>query len=342
MEVMEDYNLLSGSISKVYREVFKIIIGLGLLWLGLTAPSSAQSYEVGPGDVLEVKFWQDRTLDAVVKIREDGKISLDIAGEIEAAGLTTADLEKKIVKQISRFNGAITQAVVRVIEYNYLKVFVSGQIQSPGRRTYEKIPDLWSIINEAGGVTEFGDLSRVMIIRGGVDAGKVEVVNVLALVTSGRMKDLPEIRPGDTIEIPRTPAGLPATTLSDQTAQKNLFYIMGEILRPGAVTLEKNTDLLDAIALAGGPSEFADLKNVRVVTKDGRYAQILKVNLKKYQETGRPGRYFLRPEDTIVLSRRGRGFLGIDSMAGWIGMLGGIGSLILIADRLSLFGLGGN
>ncbi|MCX6826428.1 MAG: polysaccharide biosynthesis/export family protein, partial [candidate division Zixibacteria bacterium] len=218
---------------------------------GFTSFLQAQSYEVGSEDILEIKFWQDRTLDAIVKVRQDGKISLDIAGEIDAAGLTTMDLEKRIVKQVSRFNSAITQAVVRVIEYNHLRVFVSGEVRSPGKKTFEKIPDLWTIINEAGGVTEFGDLSRVLIIRGGTESGKIEVVNVSALVVSGKMKDLPEIRPGDTIEIPRTPAGLPATTMGSQSSQKGLFYIMGEILRPGAVTLEKNTDLLDAVALAG-------------------------------------------------------------------------------------------
>ncbi len=168
----------------------------------------------------------------------------------------------------------------------------------------------------------------------------MEVVNVTALVTSGKMEELPAIRSGDTIEIPRTPAGLPGTAISDQAAQKNLFYAVGEILRPGAVTLEKNTDLLDAIALAGGPSEFADMKNVTVITKDGYNTQIMKVNLKKYQETGRPGRYFMRPEDTIVMGRRGRGFLGIESPAAWVGILGGLASLVLVVDRLGWVGPG--
>jgi polysaccharide export outer membrane protein len=319
------------------------IFGLAtLIIFGLAADVSAQSYQIGPEDVLDIRFWQDRTLDVVVKVRQDGKISLDLAGEIDVAGLTTAELEKAIVRQVSRYNSAISQVVVKVIEYNNLKVFLSGQIRTPGKRTYEKIPDMWTIINEAGGVTEYGDLTRVLIIRGGKDAGKVEVVNVSALVTSGRIKELPEIHSEDTIEIPRTPAGLPSTTLSDQASpQRNLFYVIGEVLRPGVQTLEKNTDLLDAIALAGGPSEFANIKDVKVITKDGYKTQTMKVNLKKYQDTGKPGRYMVRSEDTIVMGRRGRGFLGIDSVAGWVGVLGGVGSLVLIADRLNLFGSGG-
>jgi polysaccharide export outer membrane protein len=326
----------------VKKIIFAIIFGLALAITGFALEARAESYQIGAEDVLDIRFWQDRTLDAVVKVRQDGKISLDLAGEIEVAGLTTAELEKAIVKQVSRYNSAISQVVVKVIEYNNLKVFLSGQIRTPGKRTYEKIPDLWTIINEAGGITEFGDLTRVLIIRGGNDAGKVEVINVSALVTSGKMKELPEIHSEDTIEIPRAPAGLPATTLSDQATQRNLFYIVGEVQRPGVITLEKNIDLMDAIALAGGPSEFANLKNVRVISKDGLKTQIMKVNLKKYQETGKPGRYLVRPEDTIVMTRDERGFLGINSAAGWVGVLAGIGSLVLIADQVGLISLGGN
>ncbi len=328
--------------SKSKKQGWLVFFGLVILIISAAPTSSAQtdSYLIGPGDVLEIRFWQDHSLDATVRVRQDGKIALDVAGEIDAAGVTTADLERKIVKQISRYNSAISQAVVRVTEYNNLKVFLSGQIRNPGKYTFEKIPDLWTIINEAGGATEYGDLSRVMIIRGSGEKGKVEVVNVSALVTSGKMDELPEVHTGETIEIPRTPAGLPGTAISDQMAQKNLFYAVGEIARPGAVTLEKNTDLMDAIALAGGPTEYANLKKVTVISKDGYKTQIMKVNMKKYQETGKPGRYFIRPEDTIVLSRRSRGFLGIDSFAGWVGVLGALGSVVLIVDRLGVFGPG--
>ncbi len=314
-----------------------------LFFLGLPVIAFSQSspeYQIGPEDVLEIKFWQDRTLDAVVKVRQDGKISLDIAGEIDAAGLTTTDLEKKIVKQISRYNNAISQAVVRVTEFNSRKIFVSGQARTPGKYTFENIPDLWTIINEAGGATEVGDLSRVLIIRGGADAGKVEVVNVSALVSSGKMNELPKLRAGDTIEIPRTPTGLPAPALADQSTLKNLFYVMGEVMRPGSLQLEKNTDLTDGLALAGGPSENADLKNVRVLTKDGGKIQTMKINLKKYQENGAPGRYFLRPEDTIILPRRSQGILGITSLTGWVAILGGAATVILVVDQLGWFGPG--
>ena len=147
---------------------------LGVLLMSVAVDIVAEGYIIGPGDVLEVKFWQDSTHDATVTVQQDGKISLDIIGEVDAAGLTTTELEKQIIRQMSRYNKAISQVVVRVSSYGNLKVFISGQVQSPGKYTFEVIPDLWTIINEAGGITETGDLTHVTIIRGGERSGQVE------------------------------------------------------------------------------------------------------------------------------------------------------------------------
>ena len=75
-----------------------------------------EPYVIGPEDVLEIRFWQDNNLDATVRVTQDGKIALDIIGEIKAGGLTTSALEREIIRQMSRYNSAISQAVVRVTE----------------------------------------------------------------------------------------------------------------------------------------------------------------------------------------------------------------------------------
>ncbi len=279
-----------------------------LVLIGCVAASAAE-YKIGPGDQLEVNFWQDPTLNTEVRVAQDGTITLDIIGSVNAAGRTTEELQDEIVRQMSRLNKRISQAVVRVMSYNYLYVFVSGQVQHPGKITFEEIPDLWTIINEAGGIAESGDLSRVTIIRGGDDAGKVEVVDVARAIANGKIKDLPKIRRGDTIDIPRTPVGLPAGDLVKNRERKNLIYVVGAVGTPGPVEFQDNVDILEAVALAGGPAEGADLKKVRIVSKDGFYGQTMKVNLEKYAESGRPARYILNKEDVVILPRK-HGFLG--------------------------------
>ncbi|HDL03680.1 MAG: hypothetical protein DRP46_10985 [Candidatus Zixiibacteriota bacterium] len=334
MQRIASKGLLNGVYSVMRINIYRHILLITALVV-LMPLFTAGEYVIGPEDVLEIKFWQDGSLDADVKVRQDGKISLDIIGELQAAGLTTSELESKIVKQMSRYNKAISQSVVRVTSYGYQKVYITGQILHPGKYTFEEIPDLWTIINEAGGITETGDLTRVMIIRGGDLAGEVSVINVAEMVASGRMNSLPKIRAGDTIEISRSPAGLPARTLSDQPQAKNIFYVMGAVNTPGALTLESNTDVLDALALAGGPAENADIKEVTVVSKDGANTQMVKINLEKYITTGITGRYMVRPEDNIIVASKGGGFLGINSATDVVAILGAISTSILLYDALT-------
>ncbi len=294
----------------------------------------ADAYIIGPEDMLEISFWQDNNLDAMVKVRQDGKISLDIIGEIEAAGLTTSELEKKIVRQMSRFNKAISHAVVRVTDYGYQKVYITGQVLNPGKYTFEKIPDILTLINETGGISEFGDLSRVLIVRGGEDSGKVETVDVAGAVASGKIDQLPKVYTGETIEVPRVPAGLQARAISDQSSLKKIYYVSGEVNRPGALSLETGIDILDAIALAGGPTGDADLKKVRIVTKDGVGSQTVRINLGKYSETPVISRYIIKPEDNIFLPRRSDPFFDFGSLGDWVTVLGAITSVFVIREML--------
>jgi len=315
----------------------KVIIFLFIGLMIFTAGSLlAEEYKVGPGDVIEINFWQEPTLNSLVRVSQEGKISLDIAGEIEVSGRTTSQIETDIVRRISRLNKNISQAVVRVSAYNYQYVFVSGQARQPGKYTFEEIPGLWKIINEAGGVSEFGDLSRVTIIRGGDRAGEVEIVNVANAIATGDLSRLPKVYREDTIEIPRNPAGLPSAELGKNLEQKNVIYVVGAVHSPGPISFEDNIDVLEAISLAGGIVDNANWKKTKIISKDGYYGQSMQINLEKYSKTGAAARYTLRKEDVVVVPSKS-GFFGV---AGFnlttIGAIAGvITSGILIYDQVS-------
>lgn len=311
-----------------------LIVVLAVAALVGSSGLAADEYQIGPGDVLQINFWQDPTLNSEVRVGQDGNITLDVIGEIEAEGKTTRELQNDIVRQMSRLNKRISQAVVRVTEYNYRYVFVSGQVNEPGKKTFEQIPDLWTIINEAGGVTETGDLSRVTIIRGGKDAGEVEVIDVARAIAEGNLEDLPKIGRGDTVEIPRTPVGLPSADLGRSRERKNLIYVVGAVETPGPVEFQDNVDVLEAVSLAGGPTEDANMKKTKIVSKDGFYGQSLEVDLVKYSELGRPARYILDREDVVVVPRRS-GFLSGFNIATLATIVGVVSTAVFIYTELN-------
>ncbi len=316
-----------------HMTIRKLALAL-LLVLPATGALAAEEYQIGTGDVLSVSFWQDPTLNAEVRVSQDGTITLDIIGDIEAEGKTTQELQADIVRQMSRLNTRISQAVVRVSEYNHLYVFVSGQVREPGKKTFEEIPDLWTIINEAGGISEIGDLSRVTIIRGGDDAGKVITVDVRKAIAEGNMDDLPKIGRGDTVDIPRTAVGLPSADIGQSRELKNLIYVVGAVTHPGPIEYQQNVDVLEAISLAGGPSSGADLKKTKIVMKDAYYGQSLQLNLEQYTEEGRPARYIVNKEDVIVVPQKS-GFFDRFSIGTVATALGIISTSVLIYTQLS-------
>jgi len=304
------------------------------VWLlGSTAIGTAAEYRIGPEDVLEVKFWQDPTLNSTVRVGLDGKISLDIIGEIQAAGRTIQDLQTDIVHQMSRFNKRISQAVVQVKEYNYQYVFVYGQVNRPGKLTFEEIPDLLSVLNEAGWVTEKGDLSRVNIIRGGDRSGEVEVVDVAAAIADGKVDGLPKLKRQDAVDVPETPEGITPPSIGQLATRRNVIYVMGAVKTPGPIAYQENLDILEALAMAGGQSETADLSKTRVIRKDGLYGQSMTVDLEKYAKTGTPARYILSKEDVCVVPVQGRSFMD-RNLGTIVTILGAATSAVLLYENL--------
>ncbi|MCP4684324.1 MAG: hypothetical protein GY867_02650 [bacterium] len=300
------------------------VAAVALLLSGLAVGQlMAAEYRIGVEDVIDVSFWQDPGLNVQVTVGLDGRITLDIIGQIQAAGKTTEELQTDIVRLMSRLKENISQATVRVSGYYHNHVFVIGQVNSPGKLAFEEIPDLWTLINEAGGVGELGDLSRVTIIRGGDQAGEIEVVNISQAIAEGRLSDLPKVRRQDTIEIPRTPGQVLAAEVGQSTEKKNLIYVIGAVSSPGPIKYEEGIDVIEALALAGGPTADADLRKTQLILKDGRFAQTVRFDLEKYSQTGRPVRYIMQKEDMFVVPTQRSGFFsgGLTGVATVLGVL---------------------
>jgi len=297
----------------------------------------AAEYKIGPEDVLSISFWQNPALNQVVSVRQDGKITLSVIGEITAAGLTPSELAVRIGNQVSRYNKDVSQAAVEVMAYNSQKVFITGQVLNPGKYSFEVIPNVWELIKEAGGISEFGDISNVVIIRGSVNKGEILNINLADLIARGDPALIPALYPEDIVEVKRTPsasgAGLPCVATG---GRKSIIYVIGRVNTPGAISLEEGMEALDAISLAGGPTVDADLRNVRIFNKQDQYSNVITLNLDKRSKKGTPPHYGLRPEDTIYIPGSTGGFWGTwGKVRDFVAIFGTVVSTYLLIDRIS-------
>lgn len=112
-------------------------------------------YRIGREDLLEVVVWHEPELTRVVPVRPDGKISLPLAGEVEAAGKTPAELQSGLAKILSPY---IRDAAVAVLvrEINASRVFILGEVAHPGGFPLRGPMTVVQAIALAGGRTEFG------------------------------------------------------------------------------------------------------------------------------------------------------------------------------------------
>lgn len=121
-------------------------------------------YRIAAEDVLDISVWKETDLQRQVIVRPDGGISFPLVGDVQAAGLTTTELEATLKSRLATF---IPDAVVTVsvVELKGLRIYVTGNVRSPGQYEVGRYVDVLQAITLAGGFTPFADTRNVQIIR---------------------------------------------------------------------------------------------------------------------------------------------------------------------------------
>ena len=263
-----------------------------------------QQYVLQVGDRLEITFWQEPDLNTNPVVAQNGTVEIPIAGHIQAVGLTASELSQRIIDEISRYRIKITQASVVINEYQGNKIYVTGQVGTPGTYSFEVIPNLWRVLQEAGGLSETANLEKISVIRESEGSGDILQVDLTRYFERGDVSQLPELQGGDTIHVPTRPSINSPVDVSSPFAQKNEIYIAGEVVSPGRYNLERDIDLWDAIILAGGPTPSANLSDVKILNRREGENGMMKINLKEYLERSEPEPPILIPGDKIFIPRR--------------------------------------
>ncbi len=157
-------------------------------------------YRIGREDVLEVVVWHEPELTRVVPVRPDGKISLPLAGEVEAAGRTPAELQARLSRALEPYIRDI-QVAVLVREINGARVFVLGEVTKPGGFPLRGPLSVMQAIALAGGRTEFAK-DQIVWLRQQA-SGKTERVSLsFRDLVKGEAVGALWLRPGDVLYVP--------------------------------------------------------------------------------------------------------------------------------------------
>jgi polysaccharide export outer membrane protein len=158
-------------------------------------------YVIGAEDVLNIVIWREKDLSVEVMVRPDGKVSVPLLNDVQAAGLTPEQFRQQLTAAAAKFVAEPSVTVI-VRAINSRKVFITGEVRSPG--TYPLIgpTTVLQLLALAGGTTEFAKVKDIGVLR--TESGRtVRLPFNYREVSRGRRIDQNVLlRPGDTVVVP--------------------------------------------------------------------------------------------------------------------------------------------
>lgn len=172
-----------------------------------SAPTAAakphdDTFVIGNDDVLAVSVWKEPDISKSVPVRSDGKISLPLVGEVEAAGQTPLKLEQEIA---SRLKSYISEPEVTVIvqQINSQKFNILGQVTKPGAYPLTNSPTVLDAIAVAGGFRDFAKRNRIYVLRQNADGTQARLTfNYKEVIKGQNTAQNVKLQPRDTIVVP--------------------------------------------------------------------------------------------------------------------------------------------
>ena len=249
-------------------------------------------YLLGSGDILNLQFAGISPFDGLYDIDPAGNLNLPEIGKINVANLTLTELNKLL---IDKYNDFIFNPDIKISinTYRPVSIYIKGEVSNPGLhilsyKVQEKSqtnlnnpafynplinqirnqdnsgsaipPKLFDLLEEAGGVTNYADISKIRIIRQNSNkqgGGQIETtINFLDLLEKGDQSINLRLYDRDTVIIPKAKTLLADKILEIKRTNFNpeyiKVYVTGNITKPGVISVKQGTGLLQAIATAGG------------------------------------------------------------------------------------------
>jgi protein involved in polysaccharide export with SLBB domain len=197
-------------------------------------PSDAGDYRIGANDVLSVKFFYTPELNEDVSVRPDGKLSLQLVGEVAAAGHTPAEVSKDLATSYARFL-AKPEVTVIVRSFGSQRAFVGGEVKAPGMVAVDGKTDLAGAVFQAGGALDTAELSTVVLLRRGASGREVYRVDLSDALEGAA--PMPVLRAYDVVYVPKSviaQVGMYVELYINKIIPRNgAFYAVYQIDQPG-------------------------------------------------------------------------------------------------------------
>lgn len=169
-----------------------------------SSPEASQNdaeYKIGPQDLLRIDVWKEAEISRTVPVRPDGKISLPLLNDMQAAGLTPMQLSAAIAEGLKKYVQN-PQVTVSVAEINSRRVYVTGEVTKPG--AFPLLPDMTVLqaLSGSGGFTQFAKLKGIYVLR--MENGKQvkHPFNYKDVVSGKAAEQNILLQPGDVVVVP--------------------------------------------------------------------------------------------------------------------------------------------
>ncbi|WP_181256621.1 SLBB domain-containing protein [Merismopedia glauca] len=285
----------------------------------IIAQAGESAYTLGPGDRIRIDVFNVPEYSGEYQVLVDGSINLPIVGSVNVQGLTLQGGANAISSRYARY---LRRPIVTMslIAPRPLKIGVTGEVNRPGVYNLAlnggtQFPTVSQALQLAGGVTQSGNISRIVVRRAG---GRNVTVNLAQVVQGGNIFRDIGLRDGDTIFVPtaayntNTVRQTAASSVGTQ-ANSAQIAVIGEVSRPGTYTVRGDAigaftpysppKLTRAIQTAGGLTPSAGISQIQIrrPTKNGRI-QSIRVNLLPLLQRGDYSQdIFIEDGDTIFI-----------------------------------------
>ena len=158
-------------------------------------------YKIGPEDVLDIAVWNNTAISRAVPVRPDGKISLPLLNDVQAAGLSAMQLRDILAKKLAEYVPAPEVSVI-VREVHSFKVAVIGEVRLPGHYELKSRTTVLDILAKAGPFTDFASRARIFVLRLNGTTKKRIPFNYNKVIAADGEHENFFLQPGDIVVVP--------------------------------------------------------------------------------------------------------------------------------------------